>query len=481
MGFLATLFLAIIFGTLGLVRPRVGFYILLGLFIFFEELGLGFTTYRGSWVFNAFFVGFYGIRLIEVLTISMYIPMLLTLKPSKDRPSVFGVEQFIAITIIVWSAILTALEYSYTKKVEVGTWRLLVTGMMQFHMMVVLFVKEEDRAKLLKVFVYMLAIRAFIGLGMYAAGYGVQSFRGRVPFFYDSKQIEAFGLGIIILWVLLLNSAAIKKEFRFFSQPVAILMLIILLAAVGGSIRRTIWATTLLGLIFAMVLSRRTTIVHYLAVVIAAAVTVATLLLAPGLDDFRSHMGKYVASMNLLNDYQLTQNKENEVHIDNLDSYSKMITENPDIILVGAHGPSAVNYAMLMAEYSEGGRLGMAHNGPLRSIISFGVVGLLCYFALFFITIKRTYIIYTAKRDDHALSSAALACGAVLILEFCATMFFVPPFYTSSKGLFYTFFAMFILGTSSADALRYRAEARPIRNEPTRLSRPMQAPRPYQF
>lgn len=463
MGFLITLFLAIIFGALGLTRPRLGLYILVGLIVSFEEMGLGFTTFRGSWVFNAFFVGFYGLRLIEVLTVSLYIPFLFTLKrlPAGDKP--FVLERSLAILMIIWCAMLTALEYYYTKKVEVGTWRLMVTGMMQFHLMVRLFQSEEDRKQFLKFMLIMLALRAFIGLAMYAAGFGVHSFRGRVPFFYDSVQIEAFGLGGVILWSFLLNGNSGKKEDRLFSNIVVFVMMIILLAAVVGSIRRTIWATTAFGLLLVLVMSRRTTIMHYFAVLLVGAITVAGVLLAPGLEDFRSHMGKYVQSMNLFSEDQLSGNIENEVHVNNVESYSRLLMENPDMILVGVHGPASQNYRELIASYSEDGSpLGLAHNGPIRSIMSFGAMGLIAYFLIYFAIIRRTFTVHNAKLDGSVLNQAAVACGIVLFLEFSATMLFVPPFYTSSKGLFYTFFGLFMLETA-AFSIRAATKAKKLK------------------
>ena len=468
MGFLLTLLLAMVFGSLGLMRPRVGFYILLALIVFFEELGPGFTTFRGSWVFNAFFVGFYGLRMIEVLTVSMYIPFLLTLKPLADRSQPFALERALVVIFIIWNILLTALEYAVSKQFDVSSWRLLFTGMMQFHLMVRLFRSEDERMRLLKVVLVMLAIRAAIGLGMYAAGYGVHSPRGRLPFFYDSKQIEAFGLGAVILWSFILNAGAVKKENRPFAMFFVVIMFSVLLMAVGGSIRRTIWVTTVFGMLLVLVMSRRTTVLHYFGVLVATAVTVAGLLLAPGLEEFRSHMGKYVASLNLLDEYQFSRNEENDVHVNNVESYSRMLLENPDLILVGVHGPSGKNYRELMASYSEGGyRLGMAHNGPIRSMLSFGFVGLFSYMALFVVIIRRTYTVFAAREDDNMFNHAAVACGMVLFLDFAASMTFIPPFYTTSKGLFYTFFAFFILGTAA-----FRVRKSQASDRASRLRRP---------
>lgn len=237
----------------------------------------------------------------------------------------------------------------------------------------------------------------------------------------------------------------------------AFMIWILLLAAVGGSIRRSIWVYTLVGMFFVLFLSKRTTVLHYFAVVMIGATMVGVILLAPGLEDFRSHMGRYVESLNLLNDYQRSGNIENDVHISNIESYSKMLRENPNLVAVGFHGVSSEAYKDLMGEYSDDGyRLGMAHNGPIRTLLTFGIVGLILYLWMYVVIIRRTLTVYSRTPDNLFLKHAGLACGLVLFLDFTATMTFVPPFHASSKGIFYTFFELFIVGAAAHMAVKQR-------------------------
>jgi hypothetical protein len=265
----------------------------------------------------------------------------------------------------------------------------------------------------------------------------------------------------VILTAYLLNFHAIDPKERIIPGFWAILMWCILVAAVAGSIRRTIWVSTGIAMLAMLVMSRRTTILHYLGVVTLVATSVGTVLLAPGLDDFRSHMGKYVESLNLLDDYQRSRNIENDVHVSNVESYSKMLAENPDLIAVGFHGPSAKRYRDLMAEYSDDGyRLGMAHNGPIRTLLMFGVVGLLVYFWMYATVIRRTLVTHWRTPDHLVIKHAGLAAGVFVFLDFTSTLAFVPPFYTSSKGLFYTFFELFLVGAAAHLAVKSGARHR---------------------
>jgi hypothetical protein len=460
MGFLLTLLLAMVFGALGLMRPKLAFSLLLALFVLFDEMGPGFTTFRGSWVFNAYFVGFAGFRLIEVLIAATYIPFILVRKDRRTGTEPFRMERMIFPILAIWVVMLTALEFVVSKSITVYSWRLIVTAAMLFHMLMLLYNTTDERIRLLRYFLILLTVKCAWGLLMWAAGNGVMSPRGRLPFFWDSRQIEAFALGAVILTAYMLNFHAIEVKQRIIPFFWAFVMWAIMLSAVAGSIRRTIWVSTFLCLLLVLVLSKRTTIVHYFSVIMLSAVTVGALLLLPGLEDFRKHMGRYVASMNLFDSYQRQGNIENDVHISNLQSYSKMLLDNPDIMAVGRHGFSGNNVRDLMAQYAEDGyRLGMAHNGPMRSMLSFGIVGLIIYLWLYFNTVRRSWLTWRDAPEDQLLKHVGLACGCFLALEFTATMTFVPPFYTSSKGLFYTFWELYFVGISALMALRARQAA----------------------
>lgn len=447
MGFLISLLLSLAFVVLGVLRPRLAAYLILALFVLFEELGPDFTTYRGSFVFNANFVGLAGLRLFEMITLAAYIPIFLL---SKDRGLAmkgFGPERAMTWTFVVMILAFTALELAVQGTFTYSNWRVILTGLLQFHMLILLFRTEDDLKQLLKVFLILLVVKSIWGLAMWAAGMGLVTPRGRLPFFWDSRQVEAFGLGAVILTAYLLNYTSIEQKHRLFSFFWASIMWIVLVTAVMGSIRRTIWVTTLLGMFGVLVLSRRTNVLHYLAVIAVASVTVAALLFTPGLERFRAHMGQYVASLNLFDVDQRAGNVENDVHVNNVEQYAKMLTENPDILAFGTYGPSGLTFdKILRGRYSGEYRLGMAHNGILRSLLFFGVLGLILYLWFHFVALRRAWKIYWAAPETHFLKHAALGCATVLLLDFSASLFFVPPFYTSTKGLYYTFFEVFVIG-----------------------------------
>ncbi len=460
MGFLITLLLSVVFGALGVLRPKVAVYLLLALFVLFDELGPGFTTYTGSFVFNAEFVGFAGFRLVEIITVSAYIPILMMARGREVAAAVFGAERWMFWLFASLIAALTLVEFLSAGTLTVSNWRLILTGAMQFHMVVLLFRNEDDVKSLVKIALILLTVKSAYGLAMWAAGFGTMSPRGRLPFFWDSRQVEAFALGMVILTGYLINFKTIDPKHRILPAFWAAIMWIILLAAVMGSIRRTVWVSTMVSAFLVLVMSRRTTALHYLAVVGIVSTVVAGLLLAPGLDTFRGHMAQYVESMNLFDDYQRSSNIDNDVHVDNVQKYSQMIMENPDILAFGTFGPSGLTYeSVLRREYSGIYPLGMAHNGLLRTTLFFGIIGLLIYIAFHMATAARFWRIYRNAADDHTLTHVAVASAITLLVSFAAALLFVPPFWTSSKGLYYTFLEVFLVGITAS--LLARSRSRP--------------------
>jgi hypothetical protein len=462
MGFILSLLLSLIFAALAVTRPRMAAYFLLGAFVFFEEVGPGSTSFTASFVFNQGFVGFANVRLIEILTASVWAPVVMfAAKDAISTPSVFGGEKMLFFLFAALIAGFTVLEYALEGTYNVSYWRFILTGAMQFQVLVVLFRTEEDVVQLVKVAIVMLALKAAWGLAMWAAGFGVMSPRGRLPFFWDSRQVEAFAFAAVMLVAYLLNFSSLPAKWRVLPFGWACVMLVFLAGAVLGSIRRTIWVTTMLATLMVMLSSKRTTALHYFTIVFVVSTVVGAMLLLPGLEKFRDHMGQYVASLNLFDDQQRTRNIDNDVHVQNVESYAKMIIENPDILLFGTYGPSGLHYQdVLRGRYGGEYQLGMAHNGPLRSTLFFGVVGLLIYLWYYFLSIVRGWRVLQRAPHDHVLTHFALACAALLFLEFAASMFFVPPFWTQSKGLFYTFFKSFVVGMTALHLVRARAAAR---------------------
>jgi len=439
MGLALTFAAALIMALLALMGRSMLVYVFLFLFVFFEEMGTGFTSFNGSFVFNQNFVDLFNLKFIEIVTAAAYIPLLFSgirnqgKRAAPEKQLVWG---FIGL---IFS--LTFLEIFLHGAANISDWRLILSGAMLFHMLVMLVDTEEKLISLFKVFVVMLSIRALIGLVAYWAGYGVMSPRGMVPFFWDSRQVDAFALGIILLTAYLANLGSLRAKDKVLPTVLAVAMLAILTLTVLLSIRRTIWFVALLGVFLVLVNSKRVKVAQLAGLGFIAFIGLLIALTLPGLEHFRDRMGGYFASVNMF-ESEVASSYENDVHLDNVQKYTKIILDNPSVMVFGYRGYPGEGYVSLPRKYSDKYPLGVAHNAILRTIYFYGLIGLVIYMAFY----TRLFMLHgPIKRlpDNRVIKHVAFASLALLFLEFSSSLTLVPPFFTSSKGLFYTFLAAF--------------------------------------
>lgn len=460
MGLGITIACAALMALLALVARRWVVPVLLFLFIFFEELGTGFTSFAGSFVHNQDFVNFGNFRFIEFIIAAAYIPTLISYRG--QRPFIMASESKLGYLFVLLIIALLFIEYFMHGNSTISDWRLIVSGILVLHLFVMLVNSEKKLISLVKIFLIMLTLRALIGLIAYALGYGVMSPRGVVPFFWDSRQVDAFAYGAILVTVYLANYRGLQARQRIIPQALAVMMLVILLVTVVLSIRRTVWMMALLGIVAVLLQSKRIKLPHYVGLGFMAIAGLAVILALPISEGFRTRMGGYFSSLNLL-DQKVASSYDNEVHTDNVRQYSRMIMENPSVLMLGFRAYPGVNYSNLPKLYSKNFPLGVAHNGILRTIYFYGLGGAIIY-VLFY---ARIFFLYRRLRkmpEDTLMKHIGIASLVMLFLEFSSSLTLVPPFYTTSKGLFYTFLAVFI----ARAAYHYRQPAgklQPAENE----------------
>lgn len=441
MGLGITIICALAIVFLVVVARQLVVYVFLFLFVFFEELGTGFTSFAGSFVYNQDFVNFSNFRFIEILIAAAYMTTLLTYR--NKRPPFMAAEKRLGILFVLLIITLLCIEFFLHNAITVSDWRLIVSGILLLHLMAMLVNSEKKLLDLVKVFLVFLTARALIGLAAYAVGHGVMSPRGMVPFFWDSRQVDAFAYGSILLTAYLANFRSLKPSQRLFPRMLAMAMLAILCITVLLSIRRTVWIVALLGILAVLFISKRIKLPQYVGIGFLGATGLIFILVLPVFQGFWEHMDTYFSSINLLNK-KVASSYENEVHTDNVKQYTKMILDNPSVLALGYRGYPGPNYSNLPKLYSKKFPLGVAHNGILRTIYFYGIAGLILYFAFY----MRIFLMYKklSRMPEHSLMKhVGLASLILLFLEFSSTLTLVPPFYTTSKGLFYTFLAVFVV------------------------------------
>ncbi|MFK5891822.1 MAG: hypothetical protein QM504_01215 [Pseudomonadota bacterium] len=415
-------------------------YVFSSLFIFFSELGSGFTSFNASFVFNQGFVNIANLKLIEFVVAGSYICLLSTKKASAN---LLKRERTYAIAFICLLICLLIVEFFLHDSVNISDWRNVLVGIIIFHIFSLTLTTEESIISFLKFFIIALGIKSAIGLGAYLVGHGVVSPRGSVPFFWDSKQVDAFSYASIILTSYIASYKDIKPNLRIIKMSAAILILFIFLITILLSIRRTIWVITFLGIIAALILSNRINVKHYIIGIFAAFTLSVIILAAPQFEKIRDKLSVYVVSMNLFDD-KISKSIDNDVHIDNLEKYTQIISDNPSIFMFGYRGYSGSEYKNLPQKYSDKYPLGVAHNGVLRSIYFFGIGGVII-FILFVLDASTKYFKIKSYNDNYLMKHVAIASILWLFLSFFASLFYIPPFWTTFKGVFYTFIAIYFI------------------------------------
>jgi hypothetical protein len=443
MGIATALFIAALLAVPAFSsRPQLVAYGLLLLIVFFEELGTEFTSFNGSFVFNQDFLGFMKLKLIEVVVAVVY--PIVFLVHRRRRLGFFGYEKVLLVLTILLIGFLLTMEQFLHRAVTLADWRLFVVSILLIHIFCILINDEKKLVRFAQVLVVMLSLRALVGLGMYFAGHGELSPRGMVPFFWDSRQVDAFAFGIILLTAYLSGMRSLAAEHRIFSRWLAIAMLIILSLTVLLSIRRSVWAVALAGAGLAILAASRARILHLAIVMVVAAFVLVAVLVLPGLKDFRERIGAHVASLDIASS-SVAQQRANEVHIDNVQRYFTLIVENPRILLLGYRSYGSKDYRNVAASYaSYESPLGQAHNGLLRSLYFFGIGGLAIYLLLYvgaFVQVGKV------MRIPESSPVRYIATGSVIFLfvELLPALVFVPPFYTTIKGNVFTLVALWFL------------------------------------
>ncbi|MDH5644355.1 MAG: hypothetical protein OEZ01_00015 [Candidatus Heimdallarchaeota archaeon] len=446
MGIGIAIICAVALSLFAVQNKRLVAYALLFLYIFFPEMGPGFTSFGSSFVFDQTFLNFYNFKFIEIVTPAIYIAMLFS--RTNQGTSYLAFEKKLAWWFVGLILCLIAIEYFLHGNLTVGDFRLIISGVMLFHIFAMCINSEDDLISFVKVFIILLSIRALIGLVQYLIGHGVSSPRGVVPFFWDSRQIRAFGIGAIFLVAYLANFRALKPSNQIFSRVLAVVMLVVLLATVTLCMRRTVWFITILGSLFVIAYSKRIGQFHYILIGLIAMLVLTLILTLPGFKDFRARMEVQINSLNLFS-AEVSQQYDNKVHIDNVKLYTQMIMENPSILGFGFRAYPNNDYLQLQYKYSgrEQEMLGAAHNAILRSIYFYGSIGLLIYLVFY---VRLIIQLPKVLRISDSLLSRQLALVSIslLFLELGSALTFSPPFYTTSKGLFYTFIAALLVNAS---------------------------------
>jgi hypothetical protein len=475
MGIAVAATLSALLCMFGMLTRRVNIlYTLMFIIIFFAEYGTDFKSDNGSIFFNQQFMSFYNFKLIEIIIGASYLFILLT-RSSSNKKGPLEFEKTLAILFFLVIFIVSLVEYWKHNYFFVGTWRLLVSGMMLVHMMSMLINTRDEFLRFTRLLLLMMTARATIGLIMFALGYGEHTFRGMAPFFWDDRLIEGFAFCAILITSYLTGYSVIQLSDRILSKSTAGFALAIMLITVALCYRRTIWLVCIGGIVMILLYSNMIKIRHLLGIVLACILSIILIATMPGMGKIRSKVVYYANSMNIFSNVSTRAETQAEAstatHIYNVQQYFHAIANEPVILFAGLSGRDGPNYMEVIGTNKREGPLGTPHNSVLATTIFFGSGGTIIYLLLYLspiLSYRRIKII----RDDSVLKYTALAAWALLFCELIPAISFAPAFYTSLKGSFFTLTTIYIF-RSSLYYSKNNTEAVSEQNEPVSKPTPM--------
>lgn len=107
-------------------RPIIVLYALLFIFVFFEEIGSGFTSFTGSIFFNQGFLKFYNFKFIEIVIISTYTYVLLMCR--NRRAQVLRTEKWLFFIFLGLVTFLCFIEFFKHNTITAFGWRYMLSG-----------------------------------------------------------------------------------------------------------------------------------------------------------------------------------------------------------------------------------------------------------------------------------------------------------------------------------------------------------------
>lgn len=453
-----------VIGVLTLARRDLPLFILIAIFILTAEMGEGFTSFQGSIFFNQNFLNLAKLKWIEVILYS-YAGMLVLLQiPGRQKPAPSPLRQLYWLWLI-WLVVLLYVQFGMHGFIDIFGFRGVYLG---FVLLYVFASAIDSRLVMKRVIVFaliLIVVKVMWLLLMFAAGRGENTTRGYSPIFWDDNLLELFTWAFLILLVCLLQP---RNKSGNWPTVLVSIGLVLLFVIVALSLRRNNLGQLLVGTLLVL-LSRgrqiqwqRVLTVSVILVFLLGVLFTAGLVLGNRLPLARQ-LNEYAQLLNFTSITTFTSLPENQVHISNLKSYIAMITEYPGIRYFGRSAAPSDNFRDFNREYMSS--LGLAHNAPLRAIFDFGIGGLVIwagFFVLAFLAIRRSKFKLLEPWEQAVLLGSAASIFSHLIV----TLTFIPPFFTTAKGIFVFLFSVYCIEFYSRQSQLLETEtteAEPVR------------------
>jgi len=426
-----------------MIRRDLPLLILIAIFILAAEMGAGFTSFQGSLFFNQNFLHLANLKLVEVILYS-YTGLLILLEIPKRRKLAQSALRRLYWLWLAWLVVLLYVQYDVHGSMDLTSFRGVYFG---WAILYVLTSVIDSRLVMRRVMIFsftLIVVKALWLMLMFAAGRGDQTSRGHSPIFWDDKLLEAFTWALLVFLVCVVQP---QRETNRWPTTWALASLALIAVLIALSLRRNYLGQAAVGAVFLLLYSRRHIQIHrLLSLAFVGAVLFGFIFMVGQAMRGRSALARqlfeYAQMLNFTSTTDFSSMAANQVHLENLQTYTALLLEYPGIRLFGRSAAPTDDYENFNRRYSAS--LGLAHNGPLRAIFDFGIGGLLVWAGFFYLTFRAARRCELAQLEPWE-RAVVIGTVATVFAHFAVSLTVIPPFFTTSKILFFFLFMVYVV------------------------------------
>lgn len=408
------------------MRNRYSLFIILALLtVFFQEFSTGGIEYENRIIYTIFIGPF---RLMDLIILVIFSYVLLrkifnrNIKFKKNKTNLFLVGIYISV---LCGLIIGALNNGNNLFYD---WKGLFLGTL-IYIILNEFYTYEDKNKLIKIFLTLIAINNIFILLRYVTGNGV-----RINSLGYTTVFNGVELDYLVFSCIVLFSIMIRKKYDIFNKKTTNIFFLLELLVIVTSFRRSTWALLIVGLLMSVFYYRKYLNVNNLIRIITGLVLALfigflalTAFSDKGINDIVARLSSFNITQN--NEYSNT----NKGHVDDIVEGFNQIKKHS---FFWGSGLGIEYETELSTKDWKDVSVGV-HNGFIDIWLKYGIIGLASFTAMFL------YLMFRKENDEINYSLKIF-----IVIRFFISFTFINYTQGSYRENFLLFFILWSINTS---------------------------------
>jgi hypothetical protein len=426
-----------------MIRRDVPLFILIAIFVLTAELGYGFSSFQGSIFFNQDFLSLASLKLVEVILYA-YTGLLVLSDVYNRRKLAPSPLRRLYWIWLAWLVVLLFVQFKTRGSIDPIAFR---NVYFSWALLYVFSSVTDSRLIMRRVIIFTfvtITVKALLLIFMFAIGRGDLTPRGRSPIFWDDKLLGAFTWAFLVFLVSIIQP---RKERSSWPMGLVSASMAVIAVLIALSLRRNYLGQVAIGTMFVLFnKGHQVQLQRFLSLALVVAALLGALFTAGQVVGDRlplvKHMTEYAQLLNFTSLTTFGDVSENQVHLFNVQTYTRLLSEYEGIRLFGTSAAPTQDFRDFNREYLSS--LGLAHNGPLRAIFENGVGGLVVWAGFFYLTFRAFRRCQFTWLDpwERAL---VIGTAATVFAHFIVTLTVIPPFFTTFKSFFFFLFMVYVV------------------------------------